>query len=190
MVAGHTVYVTQPPVSDLPRGEGPALLESDVREDQSQRWILNCLYDLSKAQRGVMFVISQLSFGSYLKEPSYSAAASMLPRPIDLQSQNKHRGDFDVLVIHRQYGILVGEIKAVGNMLSSFPQQQQNQQLKKKVEQAIKQLEKADDVLRHLVSDLRTTPRIRTTLMLPNITTAQLQQVLADNPRLRQVTNY
>ena len=125
----------------------------------------------------------------YLNEPSYSAAASMLPTPRDLKLVNKDRGDFDVLVIHRKYGILVGEIKAIGDKLSGLSQTQQDQQLKKKVEQSITQLQKADDVLKHLVSDLQTAPRIQKTLMLPNITKAQLQRVLADNPQLRQVRN-
>ena len=187
-LAGQTVLVTQPPVSDLPRGAAPALLESDVREDQSQRMVLDILHELSEAQREVMFVISQLHFGDYLNNPAYSAAAATLPRPIDLKLQNKHRGDFDVLVIHRHYGILVGEIKAIGDgWPSSLPQQQRDQQVKKKVELAIGQLQKADEVLRHLVSDLQTAPRVQTTLMLPSISTAQLQRVLADNPQLSQV---
>ena len=187
-LAGQTVLVTQPPVADLPRGAAPALLESDVREDQSQRMVLDILHELSEAQREVMFVISQLHFGDYLNNPVYSAAAATLPRPIDLKPQNKHRGDFDVLVIHRHYGILIGEVKAIGDgWPSSLPQQQRDKQVKKKVELAIGQLRKSDKVLRHLVSDLQTAPRVQTTLMLPNISTAQLQRVLADNPQLSQV---
>ena len=69
-----------------------------------------------------MFVISQLNFGDYLNEPCYSAAASLLPRPIDLKSQHKHRGDFDVLLLHRRYGVLVGEVKSIGDQFSTlFP---------------------------------------------------------------------
>ena len=179
--------VTHPPTSNLPAGSATwQLQESAVRDDECQRLVLDCLHKL--AQTEVMFVISQLQFGDYLS-PSYAAAASMFNRPIDLKLQNKHQGDFDVLLIHRKYGILVGEIKAIGDKLSGLSQTQQDQQLKKKVEQSITQLQKADDVLKHLVSDLQTAPRIQKTLMLPNITKAQLQRVLADNPQLRQVRN-
>ena len=189
-VAGLPVHVPQPPVSDLPRGHPPALQESAVRDDRCQRRVIDCLYQLSEAQGEVMFVISQLNFAEYLDAPCYAAAASQLPgRPIDLKPLNKHRGDFDVLVIHRKYGILVGEIKAVGDLPPSSSQEQ-DQLVKKKVEQAIKQLDKADDVLGHLVSDLQPAkPRILKTLMLPNLSTADLQRVLADNQQLCQVIN-
>ena len=72
----------------------------------------------------------------------------------------------------------------------SSSSQQQDLQVQKKVEQAIKQLDKGDDVLGHLVSDLQPAkPRILKTLMLPNLTTADLQRVLADNQQLSQVIN-
>ena len=115
-LAGHTDHVTQPPMSDLPRDAAPVLQEIDVRGDRSQRRVLDVLHELSEVQREVMFVISQLSFGDYLNKPTYSASAATLPRPINLRSQNKHRGDFDVLIIHRYYGIFVGEIKAIGDV--------------------------------------------------------------------------
>ena len=112
-VAGQTVHVTEPPVTNLPRGAAPALQESDVRDDTAQVKVLQCLHQLSEAYGEVMFVISQLNFGDYLNQPVYAAAATTLPRPIDLKSLNKHRGDFDVLIILRHYGILVCEIKAI-----------------------------------------------------------------------------
>ena len=70
---GHTDHVTQPPVSDLPRDDAPVLQEIDVRDDRSQRRVLDALHELSEAQREVMFVISQLIFGDYLNKPTYSA---------------------------------------------------------------------------------------------------------------------
>ena len=189
-VAGQTVHVTEPPVSNLPRGAAPALHESFVREDATQVKVLRCLHQLSEAQGEVMFVISQLNFGHYLNQPTYAAAAAALPRPIDLKAWNKHRGDFDVLIILRHYGILVCEIKTIGdNFPASMTQQQQDQKIADKIRLSIKQLGKADVVLVHLVSDQSTAPRILKTLMLPNITTAQLQSVLAADPQLSQVSS-
>ncbi|XP_070191790.1 uncharacterized protein [Littorina saxatilis] len=185
-LSGRTVFMTQPSVTDLPRGAPPALQESDVRDDVCQQKVLECLHRLSQTQTEGMFVLSQLNFGHYLNDPSFAAAASTLARPEDLKAENKHRGDFDVLIIHRRHGILVGEIKAIGDTISSLPQQQQDQQVTKKVEQAIKQLHKAEDVLKHLTDYLQPPPRVQKTLMLPNITRAQLQRVLGDNPQLTQ----
>ena len=136
-----------------------------------------------------MFVISQLNFGDYLNEPCYSAAASLLPRPIDLKSQHKHRGDFDVLLLHRRYGVLVGEVKSIGDQFSTlFPSARlQDQKVAEKVKLAIRQLNRAEEVLSYLLSDQQRPPRIVKSLMMPNISSAQLQRTLDNNPKLRQV---
>ncbi|XP_070184129.1 uncharacterized protein [Littorina saxatilis] len=186
---GHPVLVTGPPLSDRPPGGASLLSQSDVRDDQSLQRVLDCLRQLAESPGEVMFVLSELKFGEYLNKPCFAAAGSALPNiPMDKKTRRKQEGDFDVLVIHRQHGILVGEIKAIGYTLSLLPQQQQDQavNLKKKVEQAIRQLKKAKDVLQHVVSDLQPPPRVQTTLMLPNIARAQLHGVLAGNLPLSQ----
>nr|KAG5694948.1 hypothetical protein BaRGS_031231 [Batillaria attramentaria] len=119
-VSGVDVAVPQP-LEETPHTKGgpPALLQSDVRDDTAQQHVLHCLRKIADGalpgnQPEVMFVLSQMNFGDYLNSPCYSSAATCLPRPVDLSGQGLDRGDFDVLVIHRQYGLMVGEIKAVG----------------------------------------------------------------------------
>ena len=187
-VAGpHTDNETQQPVSKFSPAAG--LQESDVRDDATQERVLRCLRNVAaEAQNEAMFVISHLSYADYLSDPAYAAAASALPRPVDLKSENKHRGDFDVLILHREYGVLVGEIKTVGDMLCSLTEEEKDQKVLERVRQAAKQLQKADLILRHLVSDQQSPPRIRKTLMLPNVTRAKLQSVLTRDPQLSQVS--
>nr|KAG5697835.1 hypothetical protein BaRGS_016097 [Batillaria attramentaria] len=55
----------------------------------------------------------KLQFGDYLNQPCYAPAASQFPRPADLSNQNL-QGDFDVLILHRNLGLIAGEIKSVG----------------------------------------------------------------------------
>nr|KAG5688196.1 hypothetical protein BaRGS_027791 [Batillaria attramentaria] len=62
----------------------------------------------------VMFVMSQLDFENYLSEPCYSGAVSQMKRPADLRGQKLDKGDFDVLIVHRNYSLCAGEIKSVG----------------------------------------------------------------------------
>nr|KAG5685870.1 hypothetical protein BaRGS_003070 [Batillaria attramentaria] len=62
----------------------------------------------------VMFVMSQLDFENYLSEPCYSGAVSQMKRPANLRGQKLDKGDFDVLIVHRNYGLCAGEIKSVG----------------------------------------------------------------------------
>ena len=189
-VYGQTVYVTKEPSSEPPRKRRRQVSTSEAVDDESHQRVLACLEQLAETE--VMFVISQMQFGDYLNEPAYAAAASKLPKPGDpvLKSQNKHRGDFDVLIIHRHHGILACETKSVGSTLSSARfTEEEELKLAKKVKDAIKQMQKARDMLLHLVSKDETQPKIRTTLMLPNITRTQLDRVLnlTNNQQLLKV---
>ena len=58
-------------------------------------------------------VLLQAQHDNYLNKPCYAAAAAMYPRPCDLPT-NLRRGDFDLLFLHRQRGLIVAEIKSVG----------------------------------------------------------------------------
>ena len=188
-VYGQTVYVTKEPSSEPPRKKRPQVSISDAVDDETHWRVLACLEQLAETE--VMFVISQMQFGDYLNEPAYAAATSMLPKPGDpvLKSQNKHRGDFDILIIHRHHGILACEIETVGCNFSGKQMTEQEAILARKVNDAIKQMQKTSDVLHHLVSKDETQPKIRTTLMLPNITRTQLQRVLnlTNNQQLLKV---
>nr|KAG5692114.1 hypothetical protein BaRGS_014277 [Batillaria attramentaria] len=121
-----------------------------------------------------MFVLSQLQYGDYLKEPCYSAgAACTYPRPVDqkLKRKNLNQGDFDVVIIHRKYGLLAGEIKSVGCSSTERgsvpvsddevlnPLRKMLGMKKGKRGKKVGQLRKARDVLRHVMSDLSGKPR-------------------------------
>ena len=190
VVCGQDVWVTEPP-SDQPGPPG-ALQDSAVRDDRALQKVLGCLQRLPDSE--VMFVISQLQFGDYLSDPAYAAAASMLPRPGDptrLMAQKKDEGDFDVLIIHRHYGVIPGEIKSVGDNFAQLglTQQQQDAALLKKVRQAVGQLHKSRDVLEHLLPIYQARqPTVKPALMLPNISAAQLDSALAASRQLTEVS--
>ncbi|KAK7116581.1 uncharacterized protein [Littorina saxatilis] len=189
-VAGVDVRVPRPPVRNPSRGDPPAVLNTDVIDDQTQQRVLHCLRHFSEEQQEpeVMFVLSNLRFEDYLNEPCFAAAAKTLPRPVDLKKQEQDRGDFDVLIIHRVHGILACEIKSVSARNSSQPMTEQKveKKVKTKVDRAIKQLVKSGDVLKHLVSDIPGQIPIRKALILPNVSATQLTQVLNSSPQLLQ----
>nr|KAG5712048.1 hypothetical protein BaRGS_020774 [Batillaria attramentaria] len=126
-----------------------------------------------------MFVISQLEFSDYLKKPAYAAAARLLPKPETL-SPHLRRGDFDLLVIHRSFGILVGELKALGLSAADAQKSQaeSDADLVNRLERAVKQLAKSDTVLRHLTADVAPSVMIRMTVILPYVPLSQLQRDL------------
>ena len=192
-VYGQTVYVTKEPSSEPPRKKHPQVSISEAQDDEAHQRVLACLEQLAETK--VMFVISQMQFGDYLKEPDYAKAAAMLPKLGDpvLKSQNKHRGDFDILIIHRHHGILACEIKSVGRNVSDHQTtEEKGDILAKRVKKAITQMQKYSDGLHHLVSKDETQPKIRTTMMLPNITRTQLDQVIdpTNNQKLLKVDSF
>ncbi|XP_070179083.1 uncharacterized protein [Littorina saxatilis] len=175
-VAGRTVYVLQ-----------PLSQESDARDDAANNRVLRCLHQVSRGQ--AMFVISQLQFNEYLKHLSCTQTP-IPPKPKDsiLKQQRKHEGDFDILIVHRKYGLLACELKAFGDSVSTANMSVVDQQITiaDKVKKAVTQMKKARDVLQHLVSHDQNKPRIRTTLMVPNITRAQLRTALGAKLKLQQ----
>ena len=100
------------------------------------------------------------------------------------------RGDFDILLIHRRYGVLIGEIKSVGRSqpkLGKTPEEEDDDVVKK-VERAIKQLDKSDIVVKHVLQDIAQGLTVRKALFLPNVSNAQLRRALGARPLLEQVT--
>ena len=137
-------------------------------------------------QKEVMMVISELDFRKYLDhqtDPISTAACALFPRPTSL-AQHYHHGDFDVLIIHRHYGLIVGEVKSVGADLENT--QDLAEAVVKRVKKAAGQLNKAEGVLSHLVSDMAPV-RVTKTLILPNITSAQLLQALGMDAAVKEV---
>lgn len=179
-VGRQNVLVTRSPSQD-----------SDIREDQTHNNVLRCIEKLSEKQ--VMFVISQLQFGNYPNKPSYTAAVTLLlPDDISelLSDEKKVEGDFDILIIHRNYGVIAGEIKSVGDNFGqlSITEKAKDNILVDKIEQAISQLNKCVKVLNALIPREETgKPRITTTLMLPNISEEQMRRVLDSRKHLREV---
>lgn len=136
-----------------------------------------------------MFILSQVNFGNYLNKPAYAAAAAQLPQPRTLKTKDR-RGDFDILLIHRHYGILVGELKSVGSEqpgLSKTPAEAEAD-VAKRVERAIEQLNKSERVVKHLVNDVESNLTVRKTLFLPYASSIQLQRALAARPALEEVS--
>ena len=204
--AGQTVYVPQVPLSNLPRGDRSSFREDEAREDQALQCVLACLRDIAGTRtpweedvhpqpehvqaealpKQVMFVISQLKYVNYLKDvPEH--LRGLLPTPKDMEKENQHRGDFDLLIIHRYHGLFACEVKAVGDKLAGNTESETNEIISKKIVRALEQLRKAEKVLRHLVSLHEPPPRVNKCLMLPNLTRDVLSRVLGVFPQLEQV---
>ena len=155
--------------------------KSDMLDDFAQQHVLCNLLKLGKTREEVMCIMSQLNFGDYLGQPSYAAAAAQFPRPVNLVPQY-HHGDFDILLIHHHWGILTGELKAVGSKKN-----QKDDAVRCKVRKAVQQLEKSQKVVEHLLRDIAPGLTVRGTVLLPYVSRSWLQRVLNADPELTQV---
>nr|KAG5694440.1 hypothetical protein BaRGS_017473 [Batillaria attramentaria] len=160
----------------------PRVQETDVRDDLAMQQVLQSIRQVAERRHEVMMVLSQLQFRKYLDnqvDPITAAAARLLPRPATLGIRD---GDLDILMVSRQYGLIVGEVKSVGHK----PKYTTDQAIVKTIQKAVKQLKKADVTLRQLVSDLAPV-NVTRILMLPNITSQQLMTALSTDPQAEQV---
>lgn len=174
---------------------------SDVADDAAVEHTLSCLRALSDHRRESMMVICGLDFGRYLDkdadrggvvDPISAAASDKLPRPATMKERSQRRGDFDVLIVHPEHGLIVGEVKSVGADASSKMRVGDVSGLAvvaKRVGKALRQLNKARDVLNHLTSDVVVVPAVKVTktLILPFVTSAQLRQAVLSDRQLEQV---
>ena len=109
-----------------------------------------------------------------------AAAYALLPHTATIP----YRGVIDVLIIHRQYGLIVGQVKS----MRANPQiAHLDKAIASKVGQAVKQLNHSADVLRQLMSGMDSV-HVTKTLILPNITSGQLLQVLSTNATVAEVS--
>nr|KAG5694433.1 hypothetical protein BaRGS_017466 [Batillaria attramentaria] len=169
------------PPSDPPGDPMPRVQETDVRDDRAMQQVLQSIRQVAERRQEVMMVLSQLQFREYLDnqvDPITAAASRLLPRPATLGIRD---GDLDILLVSRQYGLVVGEVKSVGHK----PKYTTDQAIVKTVQKAVKQLKKADVTLRQLVSDLAPV-NVTRILMLPNITSQRLMTALSTDPQTEQ----
>ncbi|XP_025102978.1 uncharacterized protein LOC112569429 [Pomacea canaliculata] len=168
----------------------PSVQTSDMVDDDALQQVILNLKTLSKEllKNEVFMCLSQFPFGSYLGEPNYAPAVAHLPSPTNLPSElpwNWRQGDFDVLLIHRQYGFVAFEVKAVtGNSETSV--EKRIEQTTKKLKEAVKQLNKAEAMLTHLTSDIVPNVRITKTIACPNLTSQELNDFISNDEQLEQ----
>lgn len=164
--------------------------ESDTRDDIAQQKVLSCFHELALKKKEVMFVISQLNFSDYLGMSNYSQEAQHFLRPGHLNINANRQGDFDILIIHRHYGILIGEIKSIDpNQCRdlNLSQCDIDKKISERLNKAIDQLNKSENVVRELSKDLEPNLRILKTLIFPYLQSNDLHRLLKSDQKIEQV---
>ncbi|XP_025111875.1 uncharacterized protein LOC112574795 isoform X7 [Pomacea canaliculata] len=196
-VAGQTVLVLQssPQTDESNQTATTAVEDSDVRHDAAMQRVLLCLETMFKENREVLVGVSQLLFDDYLRDSRYADVARRLPLPARYPSdlgQEWKPGDIDVLLIHRQHGLVICKVKVFGgnvneqNMSEKERTEKTHTEIKNNLQEAIKQLDRPGVTVSHLASDVAPGLRVTKTIALPNLTVSQLQQVLDNDRELTQ----
>jgi hypothetical protein len=171
--------------------------ESDFNDDFAMNHVICNLQAMGEEllDDGGMLILSQLSFGDFLSESAYAAAVKQLqqrslPLPSDLDTvlTKYSDGEADLILFHRYYGILIGELKPLGRWHSANNTQPPDSSVKDKVTKAVTKLNKSVHVICYVIGDVAPGLLVRATLFLPYITIAQLTRVLAADPALLQVS--
>ncbi|XP_025112580.1 uncharacterized protein LOC112575160 isoform X1 [Pomacea canaliculata] len=171
LVAGQAVYVPDP--AD----------PYDVRHDQAMQHVLNCLHHMAKQYQENMFVLTQFKYDDYLNNIGNEFRKHRLPVPAGFTKENQNIQCFDLMVVHRQYGVLVGVVKAVGENVS----ESLNDLIVNEVTEAVHELKKGADMIKHLMSDQEQFPTVRQILILPNMARTTLKRALDNHPGLVEV---
>ncbi|XP_025102717.1 uncharacterized protein LOC112569205 [Pomacea canaliculata] len=204
IVSGVSVVV-------LPQTDTPGLQKSDIIDDDALQRVLYSLRKFSKVHNEVFVCLSQFAFGSYLGEPSFAPAVAHLPLPSNLPKAlpwSWRRGDFDVLIIHKNYGFVIIEVKAVKYKKQSLedgrdphansslagerdentdtPSEDVREQVIQKLKAAAEQLNKGEAMLSHLVQDIAPQVNITKIIACPNLTTHEIQSVFSHSNSLEQ----
>ncbi|XP_025082947.1 uncharacterized protein LOC112557357 isoform X2 [Pomacea canaliculata] len=165
--------------------------DCQTRDDSATQRVFFCLKTLYTTNNEVLVGLTNLQFEQYLSDPWYTLAAAELPVPSrasEILPNVRSRGDFDVLLIHRHYGLVVCEVKALGDNVQELEmcQQEFERHLKERLLRAVSQLDKAEAMLSYLVSDIALGLRVSKTIALPNISACQMSKVISSDTELTQ----
>ncbi|XP_025113560.1 uncharacterized protein LOC112575762 isoform X2 [Pomacea canaliculata] len=178
--AGEDVYVTIPPD------------QQTVKHDMAMGRVLKNLNLLAIFESEVMFVISQFDYNKYLANPTDEFADHSLPMPGELRKSDKHYGDFDILIIHRHHGLVVGVVKTCSGGCENNEVEVKDtlQTVVEELKQGCKQLDEAEKMLQHLLSDRITNQnqqmQVQKLLILPNLWEERLRIVLNEDQDVAQ----
>ncbi|XP_025112302.1 uncharacterized protein LOC112575028 isoform X1 [Pomacea canaliculata] len=169
--------------NDEVAGEKVVVMEAKsdetLRHDHAIQHVLNCLRHLADRDQQAMFVLSQFTCDDYLASVDEQFAHHKLPMPSDLTRRDKDYENFDVLVVHRQYGVVVVVVKASVCTADMGVEIRDNERVVQDLREAVKQLDGAERMLKHLMADVKPDIAIRKTLMLPNLSLKSLSEILA-----------
>ena len=169
------------------------LLVFILRADEAHERVLGALQEILAHMS--CFVRSGFIFEEYLNKPIHrepgrprEKSKMPFPKPGDLAPQYR-RGELDVMVVHKSHGIIIIDVKAVGDTFAELEKNESEELavVRKVLEKALALTRKEREVILHVVSDIPSTIPVSAMLVLPNLSRETLKKALDSDPGLRQV---
>ncbi|PVD36585.1 hypothetical protein C0Q70_03570 [Pomacea canaliculata] len=207
----------QPPFSrttlstyTIPASNGQSSLTTQVSHPQAQslddfntesahQRALFCLKKMAEAQTEVMVILGQPRLGDRsLQTPFTAADAQMFPRnsPPSTLTQSLvgwGKGDFSLLLVTRNYGLVVCQMKMMGvSYLRSFkqPEEKLDVFIRKVARQAMQQILLRERSVRSVVNQYAPGLAVRKTLGLPFVTSQEFVGAVSGDLTLLQELSY
>ncbi|XP_025111864.1 uncharacterized protein LOC112574792 isoform X2 [Pomacea canaliculata] len=160
--------------------------DSEFGRELTMQRIIFCLRKLFVQKEERLVGLSQLQFGLYKDGPCYAAAARLLLPVSDTLSRSWKSGCFDLLLIHPIYGLIICEVLPFGDFSKKVCMSEKDihYNAARKLQLAVLQLDKVEDVLPKLASNIAMSVRITKTIVVPNLTSRQIQQTISTSTEL------
>lgn len=159
----------------------------DVRADEGENRVISA-FELLGHREGPMFIICAYQYNNYLnklREEMFTKGET--GRPIRAFGQTM-RAEHDCLLVHKDLGIIVVCIKAIGDNFKTWgaSEDTQNATVIKVLSKAFKQLDREEAMVRHVTSDLNPIPPCHKVIAVPNLTKAAITKALVLDEGLKQ----
>lgn len=145
-------------------------------KDTAMQHFLQCVRHMAERRKEQMFLLTKFQYDDYLRYPDDDFQQHRLPTP---SRDVNHNECIDFLIIHLNIGIIVGVVKAIID--------QDVEMIATEVTEGIQRLEKACQVLNHLMSDQEHIPKVQQVLVLFNITESALPTTLINHTEVFKV---
>ncbi|XP_070183050.1 uncharacterized protein [Littorina saxatilis] len=183
LAGGHSIKVLKTQ-EEREQGQDKSANKT-VKIDRILQKIHYCLSHIKKEaakQRELMVIMSQAKCSLYGANSTslYTGAAAMSTNSSDRETLDLREEFVDLLVIHRQQGIL---------MAATIPKTEENPEtLQGDIRKAVDYLQKAKQVVKDcVVNDVTPKPAIHRAVLLPNVTRDCLQGQLVNMNDLREL---
>ncbi|RUS85757.1 hypothetical protein EGW08_006471 [Elysia chlorotica] len=167
------------------------VMAKDARADEGENRVINAMELLGQLLGqwfGPMFIICSYQYNNYLnklREEMFCKGEASRPTRAFGQIM---RAEHDCLIFHKDIGVLVVCIKAIGDNFSDWnaSEDQIKASTAKILHKALKQLEREEAMIRHVTSDLRSRARLvcHSLVALPNMYRKQVDAALDTDPDL------